>query len=64
VNSSHIESALMGRPSEVASKMKSIAQTWLGRSARSRCAGTVLVPSRRRFGAHGRTFNPSSRHGR
>jgi hypothetical protein len=50
VNSSHIESALSGRPSEVASKMKSSAQTWLGRSARSRAAGTVLTPRRRRLG--------------
>lgn len=53
VNSSHMESALIGRPSEVASKMKSIAQTWLGCSARSRSAGTVLLPNRRRLGAHG-----------
>ena len=51
VNSSHIVSTLIGRPSLVASKRKSNAQTWFGRSALSLCAGTVLSPTRRRFGA-------------
>src|ERR1019366_9693687 len=64
VNSSHIESALMGRPSEVASKMKSSAHTWLGRSADRRQAGTVLVPSRRRLRTLAGTRSPSSRQSR
>ena len=38
--------------------------TWLGRSARSRFAGTVLVPSRYRFIAYGLTLKPSSRYNR
>jgi len=55
---------LMGRPSEVESNMKSSAQTWFRRSARSRLDGTVLVPTRRRFCAYGLTLKPSSRHNR
>jgi len=57
-------SALIGRPSEVESNMKSSAQTWFRRSARSRFEGTVLVPTRRRFCAYGLTLKPSSRHNR
>ena len=44
VNSSPIERTLTPRPSAVGSKMKSSTHTWLGRSARSRRAGTVLFP--------------------
>ena len=61
---SRIDNALSGRPSsgkEVASKMKSRAQTWFGRSARSRAAGTVLIPNRRRLGPRAGTRSPSSR---
>ena len=64
VNSSHIESTLKGRPSAVVANMKSSAQTWLGRSACRRLAGTVLFPSRRRLGKCCGTRSPSSRHGR
>jgi hypothetical protein len=57
-------SALIGRPSEVESNMKSSAQTWFLRSARSRFDGTVLVPNRRLLIAYGLTLKPSSRHNR
>ena len=57
-------SALIGRPSTVESNMKSNAQTWFRRSARSRLAGTVLVPTRRLLTAYGLTLKPSSRHSR
>jgi hypothetical protein len=64
VCSSHIASALIGRPSAVESNMKSSAHTWFRRTARSRFVGTVLVPTRRRFWAYGLTRKPSSRHNR
>lgn len=57
-------SALIGRPSAVESNMKSSAQTWFRRSARSRFVGTVLVPTLCRFIACGLTLKPSSRHNR
>jgi len=58
VCSSHMARALIGRPSAVESNMKSSAQTWFRRSARSRFAGTVLVPTRCRFIAYGLTLRP------
>ena len=64
MNSSHIESTLKGRPSAVVSNIKSSAHTWLGRSACSRHAGTVLVPNLRRLGECGGTRNPSARQSR
>ena len=49
VNSSTMFSSFSARPSAVWSNWKSNAHTWLGRSARSRSAGTVDSPSRRRL---------------
>ena len=49
VNSSTMLSSFSARPSAVWSNWKSNAHTWLGRSARSRSAGTVDSPSRRRL---------------
>jgi len=51
LNSSHMARAFMGQPSEVESNRKSSAQTWFIRIARSRLAGTVLFPIRRRLAA-------------
>jgi hypothetical protein len=49
VYSSTTWSSFSVRPSLVVSNWKSKAQTWLGRSARSRLAGTVDSPSRCRL---------------
>jgi hypothetical protein len=57
----HIFSA---RPQAVWSNWKSNAHTWLDRSARSRLAGTVESPSRRRLRLRCGTRRSSSRHSR
>ena len=64
VCSSTTWSSFKVRPSTVVSNWKSNAQTWFGRSARSRFAGTVESPSRTRFRLRCGTRSPSSRHSR
>jgi len=64
VNSSTMFISFNALPSAVWSNWKSNAHRCRGRSARSRLAGTVDSPSRRRLRLRCGTRSPSSRHSR